>query len=318
MILALAACGARGPRPGPPLVQVTGFAMGGELRVIVRCPSLDEREGCTGAAVAARDEVLRVERLATDWEPGGEISALNAAAGHDAVAISPEVEALLRVSLAVSEVTDGAFDPTIGALWGLWDFEQGVIPAPDALAARLPLVDWRVLQVEPGRAALPREGMAVTLGGVAQGYAAARALEKIPADYEALVDLSGDLAARGAWSVGVQDPRGARGEIVATVRLVDGCLSTAGDYERAFMRDGVRYHHILDPRTGLPTGGPWSVTVVHPDCAVGDALDTALMVTGLEGAPAALSALGGWALIVDGSGLHAVGDRSGLRWRRAR
>ncbi len=313
----LAACGHHTPllRGRAPPVVVTGFAMGGELRVELRCPRPAEREACVAAAVEARDEVERIERLATDWEPGGEISALNAAAGQGFSPISPEVEALLRVSVAVSEATDGAFDPTIGALWGLWDFKQGLIPTDEQLAARLPLVDWRALTVEPGRASLPRAGMAVTLGGVAQGFAAAEALAKIPAEYEALVDVSGDLAARGVWTVGIQDPRGPHGAIVATVRLRDGCLSTAGDYERAFVRDGVRYHHILDPRTGRPSTGPWSVTVVHPDCAVGDALDTALMVTG---DPAPLGILGGWALMVDGSGVHPHGDLDGQRWSQAR
>lgn len=286
----------------------TGFAMGGELRVLVRCPSVGEHAACLAAAVAARDEVARIEALATDWSPEGEIARLNAAAGQGPSPVSPEVEALLRVSRRVAEATEGAFDPTIGALWGLWDFEAGQLPDPAVLAGRLGRVGWRGLTVGEGSAALAEPGMTVTLGGVAQGYAASAALEAIPPGWEAAIDVSGDVAVRGTWAIEIQDPRGAEGESVASVTVRDAALSTSGDYRRFFVRDGRRYHHVLDPRTGFPAEGAWSATVVHPDGAVADALATALLVSGRD-APA-IGALQAWALIVDAEGVWERGERA--------
>ncbi len=306
VVLAALAC-ARVPPEAPPLATATGLAMGGELRVVVRCPELARHPDCLAAAVAARDEVIRLEALVTDWESTGEIARLNAHAGQGPQPVSPEVEALLRLSQRVSEATDGAFDPTIGALWGLWDFEAARVPSPDALSARLPLVGWRALQVGEGTATLERPGMALTLGGIAQGWAAERALALIPEGWEAAVDVSGDVAVRGRWTLEVRDPRGEPDEGIASVTIRDATLSTAGDYGRAFVQDGRRYHHILDPRTGWPSEAAWSATVVHPQGGVADALDTALLVLGRD-APA-VRALGAWALVVDADGIHERGDR---------
>lgn len=298
---------------GPVNATVTGASMGGELRVITRCPSAELHPTCLAESLAARSEVERLHTLATDWEAQGEVFQLNAAAGAGSVTVSADVEAMLRAAAGVSEATGGAFDVTIGALWGLWDFEQGRIPSDADLAARVRLVDWRRLHVEPGAASLPEAGMAVTLGGIAQGYAAERALATIPAEHEAIVDVSGDLCARGTWSVDVQDPRGPRGTSIATLALTDACLSTSGDYERFFEVDGVRYHHILDPHTGRPARGAISATVVASDGAVADALATALLITGPDAG--VVERFGAWALVVDGDGTHVLGAHAGVALR---
>jgi len=149
---------------------VTGFAMGGELRVVLRC--VQEQAACLAQGVAARAEVERIEALATDWSERGEIARLDA---QGQATVSPEVQALLQASLRVARATRGAFDPTINALWGLYDFDAGREPSAETLAARLPLIDWQGLQLDGDQARL-RPGQSVTLGGIAQGYAAAQAL----------------------------------------------------------------------------------------------------------------------------------------------
>lgn len=299
---------ARVPSVEGRLATSTCLAMGGEVRVVVRCPSLEAHGSCLEMASRACAEVQRLEALATDWRPEGEIARVNAAAGQGPQPISGEVEAMLRTSLRVAEVTDGAFDPTIGALWGLWDFEAGRVPSAEQVAARLPLVSWRGLTLAPGQAALAQEGMALTLGGVGQGHAASQALALIPPDWEALVDVSGDVAVRGRWTLDVRDPRGEPGDVIASVTIEDAVLSTAGDYARAFEKDGRRYHHILDPRSGWPAEGAWSATVVHREGGVADALDTALIVLGRDAS--AVDALGAWALVVDARGVVELGSRA--------
>jgi thiamine biosynthesis lipoprotein len=294
--------------PQPVTATVTGQAMGGAVRVTVRCPSVSSHAACMTEALHARGELERIAAIATDWTPTGEIAALNAAAGHHPVPVSADVHAMLETSQRVAEATDGAFDVTINALWGLWDFDAGHIPDDARIAERLPLIGSADLILDGGSAFLRRPGMSATLGGIAQGYAATAALRAIP-EHPAAVDVSGDIAVRGAWTVGIQHPRRPRGELLATLVLTDAALTTSGDYERAFERDGVRYHHILDPRTGRPATGAMSATVVHPDGAIADALSTALVVRGADAE--AVETLGAWALVVTSDGaVHELGPRT--------
>jgi FAD:protein FMN transferase len=294
------------PSNAPVDAVVTGVAMGGDLRVVVRCPTRDLHPACLADAMAARQRVEALHGLATDWTPEGEVHRLNAAAGGEPVPISPEVEAMLRASLRLAEATGGAFDPTINALWGLWDFDAGTAPEPEELASRVALVGWQDLAVADGEAALARPGMSVSLGGIAQGWAAAAGRETT--EHSVLVDVSGDIAVRGQWTVGVQHPRRPRGELIAAVVLRDAVLTTSGDYERAFELDGERMHHVLDPRTGRPAVGASSATVVSVDGAVADGLATALLVLGPD--DAVVRALDAWALVVTRDGVvHELGRR---------
>jgi thiamine biosynthesis lipoprotein len=308
--LLLAACRCPAPLPPPITATVTGQTMGGDLRITVRCASQADHETAQADALAARDVVDRIAALATDWTAGGEIARVNAAAGDHPVAISADVAAMLATSGTVSAATHGAFDPTVGALWGLWDFDAGIIPADAAIAERLPAIGWDGVILQDGTAFLPRAGMALTLGGIAQGYAASRGLAAIPAR-DAAVDVSGDVAVRGAWPVGIQHPRGVRGGTFAELVLHDAVLTTSGDYEHGFVRDGVRYHHVLDPRTGRPAHGAISATAVAADGGVADALATALVVLGPD--EAAVDALHAWALVVTPDGeVHVLGDPRGM------
>ncbi len=256
-----------------------------------------------------------VERDCNEWLPDSPLGRLNANAGGSPVPIPSSLEALLRRSVDIAAHTDGAFDPTWAALWGLWDFETRVVPAPQAVATASAKVGWKRLEIAPGTARLTQPGMAVGLGGIAKGWALDRAAAALRAAgrRDFLLVAGGQVYAGGTkdgrpWQVGVREPRGAPDETFATLAASDASVSTSGDYERSCIADGVRYHHILDPRTGWPSRGAWSATVVSPDATLADALSTALMVLGPEAGLAALSRFPGTeALNVDSSGkVHAT------------
>lgn len=264
-------------------------------------------------------EVFReVDALASEWKEGSPLTAVNRAAGGQAVAVPAELLTLVQRSLELGALTDGAFDITWAALWGVWDFkaEAPSLPDPALLAERLALVDYRLVEVhaEAGTLRLPRAGMLIGMGGVAKGYA----LDKAGAALrEAGVDsfhisaggqiLAGGLAhhrgeAPRPWRVGIRDPRGAPDDFFASVEATDVSVSTSGDYERYFMLDGVRYHHIIDLRTGQPSRRARSATVIAQDATLADAWSTALMVLGPEGLARLADAEGVEAVVVDDQG----------------
>ncbi len=229
------------------------------------------------------------------------------------MAVPKELFALVTRAIEIGRETDGAFDLSWAALWGLWDFRaaQPKIPAQDAVAARRALVDYRRVILDPQAQTifLPAKEMKIGLGGIAKGYALERAgallAERGFDDF--LLVSGGQVYARGTrggrpWKVGVRDPRGARDEVFATLPLAGQSLSTSADNESFFVVDGVRYHHILDPQTGWPTRGLRSATVLHADPTLADALSTAVMVLGRERGLEVCTRLGAQALLVDDLG----------------
>ncbi|HVS02194.1 MAG TPA: FAD:protein FMN transferase, partial [Thermoanaerobaculia bacterium] len=272
-------------------------------------------------AAARAEEVLelfrRLEGDLSEWRQGSPLAAVNAAAGGGAVPIPPDLLQLLGRGRALGELTGGAFDVTWAALWGLWDFRAAspVVPPPQAVARQAALVDYRRLELDPaaGTARLPLPGMKVGLGGIAKGYALDRAAELLDGrglDSWLLV-AGGQVLARGSrggrpWTVGIRDPRGAADELLATVAVGDLSLSTSGDYESFFERDGVRYHHVLDPRTGWPARGVRSATVVAAEATLADALSTAMLALGPDEGLELARRAAVEAVLVDAAGRVAV------------
>ena len=236
-------------------------------------------EGSDPAAAAAAAEACfalfrRLDLELSEWKEGSPLSAVNRAAesapgGRSARAL----RARRRGRSRSAEATDGAFDLSWAALWGLWDFraEAPIVPSAPAIAERVALVDYRrvVLDSAARTIFLPAAGMKLGLGGIAKGYALERAAALLgERGFEDFLLVSGgQVYARGTrggrpWQVGVRDPRGARDEIFATLPLAGGSLSTSADNESFFVVEGVRYHHILDPKTGWPAQGLRSATVL--------------------------------------------------------
>jgi FAD:protein FMN transferase len=237
-------------------------------------------------------EIRRIEGYASDYIDTSEIGRANLLAGKDSLVVSEELAALLRKSFACSDSSGGAFDVTVGPLEVLWNIlaAHPRVPPPDSVKAILRLIGYKLVALHGRTLYLPRRGMRLDLGAIGKGYAVDRATEVLAkAGIErAIVDMGGNLAVRwpGAqgWdsavaTISVRHPR-IEGTFLGTFRYGSGGVSTSGDYERYFIADGKRYHHIMDPATGYPAGGVVSVTVVAPNATDADAISTTVFVLG--------------------------------------
>ena len=284
------------------IVERSRVSMGSEVHLTAW--TADER-AATAAFEAVFDEFDRLDALMSVWKEGSDIEKLNRAAGDKAVPVSAEVREVLNMARQASEWTDGKFDVTFGALSGLWKFDHdldGNIPARADVLARLPLIDYRKLEVDQakGTAFLKQKGMRAHLGGIGKGYAVDRAaaIMRGRGINDFMIQSGGDLYVAGRrgdrpWRAGIQDPRGPAGSIFASMDLSDSAFSTSGDYERFFMKDGRRYHHIIDPDSGEPAQGSRSVTIVTPRAVVADGLSTGVFILGPEKGMALIERLQG-------------------------
>jgi thiamine biosynthesis lipoprotein len=237
-------------------------------------------------------EFTRLETLMSTWIADSDVSRVNREAGVRPVRVSLEVREVLETARQMSEWTDGKFDVTFAALSGLWRFDHdqdNVIPDMREVRRRLPLIDYRAIQIDPaaGTVFLARKGMSIHLGGIGKGYAVDRSANILRArgldDF--MVQSGGDMYVAGMnngrpWRLGIQDPRGAANHHFAELDLSDGTFSTSGDYERSFVRNGRRYHHILDPATGEPARGTRSVTIFCTRAVLADGLSTGVFILG--------------------------------------
>lgn len=284
-------------RPGPEAGSPTAvrlvrgrYVMGTEMEMDLAGPS---RERLVAASEQAFAEIERVESVFTDWKPGSVIWELNERARGAAVRAPVEVLDVLERANAVSAATDGAFDVTYRTVGRYWSFAAGTerIASDAEIRAALPHLgfDKIVLDRTAGTVRLGDPETQIGLGGVAKGYAVDRAVEALRAAgvTAGVVNAGGDLAVFGrdvpaadAVPIALRDP--AHPDVALTsIRVCNASIHTSGDYERYFERDGVRYHHLLDPLTGRPARGAHAVTVVTPrDGTRADALSTGLFVMG--------------------------------------
>jgi thiamine biosynthesis lipoprotein len=301
--LLIAGCGSKreaSEAVAPKPVTESRVAMGSSVTVTVW--SGDEL-AAERAIAEVFEEFERLENLMSVWREGSDVLRLNAAAGEGAVKLSPDVIEVLGLARHYSELSHGKFDVTFGPLSGLWRFDHdqdNVIPDPDAVAAKLPLIGWEDLVVDAaaGTAELRRKGMSVHLGGIGKGYAVdhGAAILRRHGFENFLIQSGGDMYVGGhpegrAWRLGIQDPRGPEDAPFAVVELTNATFSTSGDYERFFMKDGRRYHHILDPDSGQPAMASRSVTIVTARAVDADALSTSVFILGPEAGMALIEQL---------------------------
>jgi len=255
----------------------------------------------------------RIEAEMSRYQAASTVSAINArAGGPDWTPISPALETVLRESLRIAALSGGAFDPTLAEVNRLWAFDEGGhIPDPQALAAAVSHADWHALQIAAGQARLTKAGSGIDLGGIAKGYAVDAAADLLVARgvSGAIVKAGGDMRLighrpnGGPWRIGVQHPRNPDG-LLEVFRTTDCAVASSGDYERYFVVDGVRYHHIIVPTTGLPAMGCQGVTVVTDRAMTADGLATAAFVLGPEAGLDLLRRAGAReAIVVDRSGV---------------
>ncbi len=236
-------------------------------------------------------EIRRIEQLMSTWIPNSELSLVNAAAGKHPVSVGPENMEVLKASLRMATLTEGGFNIAVGPAVTAWNVSQeGRIPSLEELKAVRPLTLLKevVLDEMASTVFLTRAGMQIDVGGIGKGYTAdlvVNVMQKTGAT-AGVVALSGDIKTFGRmpdqerFIFGIQHPRKEQGEILGRIELENEAVSTAGDYQRFIMKDGVRYHHILDPATLQPARGCQSVTVIAKDGVMADGLDTGIFVMG--------------------------------------
>ena len=288
-----------------PLHTGAALAFGTTVSIAVRH---QDREQAERAIAAALDEVRRIDGLMSIHRTSSQVYRLN----RDKVLHGPDPHllAVLEHARTLSRLTQGAFDITVQPLWRAFRDAAGLPPERERLRVRS-LVGWAQVQAGPERVVLARPGMAITLNGLAQGYAADLALAALRRHgiRHALVD-TGEYGALGqaegrAWTIGVRDPRD-EATLAARLQLDGRCLATSGDYASAFTPD-LRHHHIFDPATGYSPRELASVTVLAPTGLEADGLSTAFMVMGARRAHALAAHLPGVDLLTIGKG--------GERWK---
>ncbi len=286
--------------------------------ITVTSSSKEKAEEAVDAGFA---EIEKLDEFLNNFEPDSEISTVSKFAGIKPVHVSAETLDLMQKTIGISKLTNGAFDPTIAPVGKLWKFSgrpsDPSMPPKDAIENALKLVDYRKIKIESATSEiyLKERGMEIDLGGIAKGYAADKAIEAIKAKgiKSALVAIAGDIRGFGLnasgkpWKVGIQNPRPDNPDsekpwedIFATLNLKESAVSTAGDYQRFFIKDGKRYHHIIDPATGYPSeSGLISVSVIAPEGYVADGIDTAILILGLEKGMKLLESKGLDGILVD-------------------
>ena len=244
----------------------------------------------------AFEEMQRLEALLSRYREDSVVRRIGAAAGRHPVAVSPEVMTVLAGAQRVWRESAGAFDPTVGALSG-WHFEPGqqAMPAAGEITAALRHVGARQLHLDEraGTAYLAGRGMALDLGGIAKLPILAAGLRVLEREgvANALINGGGDVLASGRlqgrpWRIGVRDPRAPEKLLGAIAVEGFGVVASSGDYERGFVHQGRRLHHVLDPQTGWPTAGVHGVALLARDVQAVNGWGTALMVQGMAAVPA--------------------------------
>jgi thiamine biosynthesis lipoprotein len=275
----------------------------------------DTRAAGDAAIDAVMAEMHRIDRAMSPFKPDSELSCINRDAATLPVPLSDEMFDLLERAIEFSALSDGAFDITYASAGHLYDYRERIKPSDEALERACGAVGYRNLLLDRRARTVrfARPGMRIDLGGFAKGRAVdnATAILRRRGIRHAFVSAGGDSRVIGdrrgrPWTVGVRDPRRA-GEVVALLPLEDVAISTSGDYERYFeSEDGVRCHHVIDPRTGKSPSGVHSVTILAEDGLTTEGLSKSVFVMGIERGMRLVESLRGVdAVVVDAQGaLH--------------
>lgn len=251
------------------------------------------------AAEAVISDVQRLEALYSRYRSDSFLSVINrVAATGGSIKVDDETAGLLNYAATCHEQSDGLFDITSGILRRVWRFDLGELPEQAQVRELLDKVGWHKLRWRPPVLKFPAPGMEIDFGGVAKEYAADRAATLC---WEAgirhgVINLGGDIKVVGPradgspWRVGIRHPR-SKDTVMQTILLRDGALASSGDYERCTIVDGVRYGHVLNPKTGWPVRRLTAVSVVADFCVVAGSASTIAMLKEDDG-PAWLESLG--------------------------
>lgn len=251
----------------------------------------EDEERAKRSIKAAIEEIRRIEKLISSWDVNSQTSLINRNAGVKPVVIDKELFDLIKRSIKVSELTEGAFDVSYAAVDKIWKFDGSmtILPTDFEVSASVSKIDYKNISLDETKSSvfLKHEGMKIGFGGIGKGYAANKAMQvmKSMGISGGVVNASGDLITwgkqenNGDWRIGISDPKNPD-KILAWLVVSEMAVITSGDYEKYFMSEGKRYAHIIDPRTGYPTTGIKSVTIVCPNAELADALATSVFVLG--------------------------------------
>lgn len=278
----------------------------------------ENREQGDAAIDAVLEEMRRVDRDMSTYKPTSEVSQVNAKAAAGALVISEELFDLLAQALEYSRMTDGAFDITYASVGYLYDFRKHVRPDEKQIEQALPGINYRHILLDPKARTVKfaRDGVRIDLGGIGKGHAVDRGIAILQQRgiRHALVTAGGDSRIIGdrfgkPWVVGIRHPD-RKDEVLARIPLEDAAISTSGDYQRFFDEDGVRYHHIIDPRSGHSASKVRSATIIGPTATRTDGLSKTAFVLGAERAIEIYNRIDGIDAIVvkpDGQVLYTKG-----------
>jgi thiamine biosynthesis lipoprotein len=269
------------------------------------------------AATAARlleavmNEMRRVDQAYSTYREDSDLSRLNREAPTGWATVTPEMIYLLSTSHAASDASGGAFDVTYASVGRYYDYRKGLKPDDETIRRLVEAIDYRHVEIDAPntRVRYTRPEVYVDLGGIAKGYAVDKAIDILRAAgiEHAAISAGGDSRIVGdrmgqPWTIGVRDPRQDDG-VSTLLPLYDTAISTSGDYERYFEKDGIRYHHIIDPRTGRSAGKCWSVTILGPTATITEGLSKSVFVLGAERGIALIDTIPGVdAIVIDSEG----------------
>jgi FAD:protein FMN transferase len=272
-------------------------------------------EGAGRMAIATVfQELRRLDEMMNPWNPASELARINREAGGGAMTVSPEITEVVQRALYYSRLSHGAFDISFASVGQYYDYRSGKAPSSEQLRRSSPDIDYRSIVLDEIQHSIyfTRPGLQIDLGGIAKGYAVDRAIDVLLAAgiKNAVISAGGDSRILGDLgdrprTIGIRHPRN-KGEYAVMIPLADTAISTSGDYERFFIADGERYHHILNPRTGRSAAGVQSASIITARAIDSDALSTTTFVLGVERGLALINSLPGVdAVIIDGEGkLH--------------
>ncbi|QTA37236.1 FAD:protein FMN transferase [Thermosipho ferrireducens] len=253
-------------------------------------------------SIIAREIFAEMDRITDKFNPYKEGSVLyNLNHSNDWFEVDDETFALIDLALRYAKISEGTFDPALGrliSLWGFSDFTEKkaegtdfLIPDEEELEKALGMSGYKKIELDYNRRAVKTNGAWIDLGGIAKGYALERAYQiakSADPKTTGFIEAGGDIRILGPkfgndyWIIGIRNPRGDANESIDYIYVKSGAIATSGDYERFFIKDGVRYHHIINPKSGKPAKYAISATVISDDAIKADAFSTAAFVLGTK------------------------------------
>ena len=241
----------------------------------------------------AIDEIVRIEQLISDWIPTSQVSQINQNAGIQPVKVDREVIDLTKRAIYFSELSNGAFDISFAAMDKIWRFDGEIdqIPSKEMIKKAIEKINYKNIIIDENKSTifLKEKGMKIGFGSIGKGYAAQKtSKEMLKRGIRAgIINASGDLTTWGTlpdkkpWRIGINNPYN-NDQLADILNIKNGASTTSGDYEKFILIEGVRYSHIINPKTGFPSTGLTSVTVIGPNAEICNGFSTSLMVLGKD------------------------------------